>query len=246
VPYHILLLEEILSSIEITTMIIYLMYKNKLNNMEYKRLLKIASNSNHNHLRLKQGWHKDAQSCLSRWGIMKETILKNKDTIKNIIKSKFKEKMWCDKELKGKRKLRYYKEVINHKLEYQNYLFVLTSVKKKISISEIRTNSHELHSETKHWSIPKMSWDERVCHLCDTKKVEDENHFLLDFPTNTQIRSQFQNICHTTILPNILTQQHSDGVLVPTTWRAEEARGGQGITEPRARLVNAVVITPEH
>jgi hypothetical protein len=21
---------------------------------------------------------------------------------------------------------------------------------------------------------PKMPWDERVCHLCDTKKVEDE------------------------------------------------------------------------
>jgi hypothetical protein len=28
---------------------------------------------------------------------------KNKDTIKNIIKSKFKEKMWCDKELEEKK-----------------------------------------------------------------------------------------------------------------------------------------------
>jgi hypothetical protein len=39
---------------------------------------------------------------------MEDTILQNKDTTKNIIKSKFKEKMWCDKELEEKRKLRYY------------------------------------------------------------------------------------------------------------------------------------------
>ena len=48
---------------------------------------------------------------------MEGTILQNKDTIKNIIKTKFKEKMWCDKELEDKIKLRYYKDVINHNLE---------------------------------------------------------------------------------------------------------------------------------
>jgi hypothetical protein len=138
---------------------------------------------------------------------MEETILQKKYTIKKKVKSKFKEKMWCDKELEEKRKLRYYKDVINPNLEDQNYLSVLPSVKKKISIAKIRTNSHELHSETGHWSIPKMPWDERVCHLCDTKKVEDENHFLLDCPAYTHIRSHFQNIYHTTNLPNILTQQ---------------------------------------
>jgi hypothetical protein len=58
--------------------------------------------------------------------------------------------MWCDKELEEKEKLRYYKDVINHNLEDQNYLFVLPSVKKKISIAKIRTNSYEFHSETGH------------------------------------------------------------------------------------------------
>ena len=86
---------------------------------------------------------------------MEETILQNKDTIKKNVKSKFKENMWCDKELEEKRKLRYYMNVINPDLGYQNYLFVLTSVKKKISIANIRTNSHELHSEIGRWSIPK-------------------------------------------------------------------------------------------
>ena len=129
-PYPILLLEAILSPIESTFMYRYLMYKNKLNNMEDKRLPKIASKSSRNHLRLKRGWHKDARSWRSYWGIMEETILQNKDTIKNIIKSKFKEKMLCDKEWEEKRKLRYYKDVINPNLEDQNYLSSLPSVKK--------------------------------------------------------------------------------------------------------------------
>jgi hypothetical protein len=92
-------------------------------------------------------------------------------------------------------------------LKDQNYLSTLPSVKKKINIAKIRTNSHELHTEIGRWSIPKTPWDERACHLCDTKKVEDENNFLLDCPAYTHIRCHFQNICHTTNLPNLLTQE---------------------------------------
>ena len=33
--------------------------------------------------------------------------------------------MWCDNELEEKIKLRYYKDVINPNLDYQNYLFFL-------------------------------------------------------------------------------------------------------------------------
>ena len=40
---------------------------------------------------------------------MEETILQNKDTIKKNVKSKFKEKIWCDKELEEKIKLSYIK-----------------------------------------------------------------------------------------------------------------------------------------
>jgi hypothetical protein len=116
--------------------------------------------------------------------------------------------MWCDKELEGKKKLRYCKGVINPNIKYQNYLIVSTRVRIKISISKIRKDSHMLHSETRHWSIPKTPWDERVCHLCDTNKVEDEKPFLLYCSSYTHIRSQFQNICHTTNLPNILTKQN--------------------------------------
>jgi len=87
--------------------------------------------------------------------------------------------MWCNKEFEGKRKLIYYKDVINPNPEAQKHISILTSVKKKINIAKIRTSSHELHHEIGHWSIPKTPWDERVYHLCDIKRVEDEKYFLL-------------------------------------------------------------------
>ena len=103
--------------------------------------------------------------------------------------------MWCEKYLEAKRKLRCYKEVINPTLENQKYLsVVLTSSKKKTNIAKIRTNSHELHSEIGHWEIPKTPWVERICHLYENINIEDENHFLLECPAYTHIKSSFHNI----------------------------------------------------
>ena len=50
--------------------------------------------------------------------------LQNINNIKNIVTSNCKEKMWCEKHLEAKRKLKDYKEVINPTLEDQKYLFV--------------------------------------------------------------------------------------------------------------------------
>ena len=116
--------------------------------------------------------------------------------------------MQCEKDLAAKRKLRYYKEVINPILEDQKYLFVLSSSKKKINIAKIRTNSHELHSETGRLAVPKTPWMERFCHLYENTNIEDENHFLLECPAYNDIRSQFQNLCCNTDLPNLLHCQN--------------------------------------
>jgi len=134
-------------------------------NIPYNILLievSLSSNSSQNHQRIKRGWHKYTNSWLNQWGIWEDVILQNTDSMKNIITSKLKENIWCDKELEDKRKLRYYKEVVNPNLEDQKYLFVLTNIKKRINIAKIRTNSHELHSETWHWTIPKTPWHERI------------------------------------------------------------------------------------
>ena len=92
------------------------------------------------------------------------------------------------------RKLRYHKEVINHNLEDHKYILEVTSSQEKINIVKIRTNSHELHSETGRWYIPKTPWEERVFHLCESMSIEDENHFLLECLAYTHIRHEFHNI----------------------------------------------------
>jgi hypothetical protein len=85
--------------------------------------------------------------------------------------------MWCDKELEEKRKLRYYKDVINPNLEDQNYLFVLPSVKKKLSIAKIRTNSHELHSETRRWSILKRHGMKKCVTFVTLRRLKMKSTF---------------------------------------------------------------------
>ena len=77
------------------------------------------------------------------------SIMGGRKNARDTITSNFNDKLWDDKELEGTRKLRYYKEVIKPTLDNQNYLFVLTSTKKKMSITRIRTNSHDLQSETR-------------------------------------------------------------------------------------------------
>ena len=128
-PYPILLLEVVLFPIENLAMTRLLFYKHKINNMGDHIIPKLAFNSSQNHLRLKWVWYKDTRSWLNHWDIDKNIALQNINNIKNIVSSKFKEKLWCGKDLEAKRKLRYYKEVINPTLEDQKYLFVLTSSK---------------------------------------------------------------------------------------------------------------------
>ena len=89
--------------------------------------------------------------------------------------------MWCEKDLQVKRKLRYYKEVINPTLEDQKYLSVLTSSEKNNNIAKIRKNSHELHSGRGRWRVPKTPWMERIYNLYENMNIEDENHFLLEY-----------------------------------------------------------------
>ena len=69
-------------------------------------------------------------------------------------------------------------------------------------------NSHELYRETECWYIPKTPWAERVCLLCQSMSVEDENHFFLDCLAYTHIRYEFHSVCYYTNLYNLLTCQN--------------------------------------
>jgi len=118
--------------------------------------------------------------------------VQNTNDIKNIVQAKFKEKLWCNKKLEGKRKLKYYEEVVNPNIEDQKYLSFLTSLKKRMNVSKIRTNYHELDSKTPwHDRISPLSYQKGWRWKCDTKRIEDEKHFLLECHVYTQIRCQF-------------------------------------------------------
>jgi len=95
-----------------------------------------------NDLQLERGWHKEVNSWLNHWTIKQEATLHNIDTIKITISYKFKGKLWCNEEIENKRKVIYYKEIINPNLEYQKYLSSIASLREKIIISKIRMNSH--------------------------------------------------------------------------------------------------------
>ena len=185
--YHILLIEASLPPMESITMTRYLMYKCKINDMGDQRLPKISLNSSQDHPRLKKGQHKYNVAWLNYWGVNETATLQNINKIKNTITSNLKEKLWGEKDLEVKRKLRYYKEVINPNLEDQNHLSILTMLKKKPNIDKIRTNSHQLHSEIGHWTITKTPWEDRIHYIFETKIIENECHFHIEFLAHNHI-----------------------------------------------------------
>ena len=66
-------------------------------------------------------------------------------------------------------------------------------------------NSHELHSGIGCWTVPKTPWLERIFHLRENMDIEEEKHFLLEFPAYTHIRSQFHNPCCNPDLASLLS-----------------------------------------
>lgn len=109
-----------------------LMYMNKINNMDDKRIPKKNLNSIHYYQHLKQRWHQD-DVLVKSLGNIAGCHPTHTDNIKNIIVSKFKEDLWCNEELDIKRKPRYY-EGVTRILKDQKYLLVLTSIKKKSTL----------------------------------------------------------------------------------------------------------------
>lgn len=67
--------------------------------MNNNELLVTASRSSQNHMWLERGWHKDAKYWLNHWRIEEEVTLQNINNIKTTITSKFKEKLWFDKDI---------------------------------------------------------------------------------------------------------------------------------------------------
>ena len=73
--------------------------------------------------------------------------------------------------------------------EVQKYLS-LPKFKDRQIISKLLCSSHKLRIETGRWKQDETLREERICKICQTNKVEDEDHFIMECPAYDQIRRE--------------------------------------------------------
>lgn len=49
-------------------------------------------------------------------------------------------------------------------------------------ITKLKTNSYELHIETKRFILPKTPWNKRIYKFCNLNAIENETYFILIYP----------------------------------------------------------------
>ena len=85
-------------------------------------------------------------------------------------------------------------------LEFENYFYILP-YPKYISFCKFRTCNHKLPVEIgRHRGLPRH---ERLCTLCNERKLGDEFHFALECSALKNIRSRYIDIAYTN-RPNAL------------------------------------------
>ncbi|XP_048587171.1 uncharacterized protein LOC125570132 [Nematostella vectensis] len=80
-----------------------------------------------------------------------------------------------------KNKLRTLKKFkLSHNLE--DYLTDVKNIDHRIALTKFRLSNHKLAIKTGRYEKPYKKPNERKCLVCQTGKVEDEEHFLLECP----------------------------------------------------------------
>ena len=73
---------------------------------------------------------------------------------------------------------------------YQPYLDLIQVEKFRVALTRFRVSAHRLAVESGRWHKPdKIPYNERKCQLCNC--LEDEFHFLLECPLNSEIRKLY-------------------------------------------------------
>ena len=92
---------------------------------------------------------------------------------------------------KENNKLRTY-GLVKSSVGLENYLIMITNLKHRNSLTQIRLSSHRLMIETgRHKKIPAR---ERFCPFCKTE-VEDEIHFVVKCKTYDNLRKPLFELC---------------------------------------------------
>lgn len=94
------------------------------------------------------------------------------------------EEKWWAAEVKSKPKLRTYL-LLKPKLSFELYLNCGDSWRRSL-MTKLRVGTNFLNIELGRWEGKPLA--ERICNVCLTKQVEDEQHFLVDCPVYKSIR----------------------------------------------------------
>ena len=100
---------------------------------------------------------------------------KNKD-IKNQLESKY--KSYWKTVLTQSPKLDTYRN-IKHDFYYEPYLDTIKDRQPKVALSRLRLSNHRLRIEQDRYVRPPIERAQRLCKVCESGEVEDEEHFLL-------------------------------------------------------------------
>ncbi len=105
------------------------------------------------------------------------------------------ENMWYEnlhndvrKDKLQKNKLRTYRK-FKLSFEYEDYLSKIKNIDARLQLTRFRTSCHRLHIETGRTTKGYTPVSERVCNLCNTGAIEDEEHFLLQCSTYNDLRN---------------------------------------------------------
>lgn len=79
-------------------------------------------------------------------------------------------------------------KIVKSNFEYEKYLDILPLIFRKILV-KFRTSNHHLPVKLGRWEgIP---FNERFCPLCNTKRIADEFHYILECDAISQVRNKF-------------------------------------------------------
>ena len=86
--------------------------------------------------------------------------------------------------------------IFKHDFELEKYLTINIEQKYKLALTRFRVSSHNLQIETgRYEDLPRQ---QRLCQLCNMRKIENEFHFLLVCPAYRELRQKYlkQYFCH--------------------------------------------------
>ena len=123
-------------------------------------------------------WVSEVTEMLRKDDLIKDDLSKNK--IKSRLITNFNNNSLLDrlKKCEQSKKLRTYKK-FKTVTGFEKYLDILENQKQRKLLTKFRLSSHDLEIERGRYGTKSLPVDERICKLCNERKVEDEFHFLM-------------------------------------------------------------------